>query len=159
TLQGTDTSGSTYSVDLRPFLRHDGNFGSTTVHVSDATTYEIDGTPYTGADGLAALAGMSTGTPTRADVTFDAPNRTLTATNVLAGSSVPGADLDAVQGWVTQRDGDVLHMRGVTLVRQSGTVSFTDDVEVTLGADLVVRQQGNPEAQLDASSISVGQKV
>jgi hypothetical protein len=159
TFQSADTSGSTYSIDLRPFLRHDGNFGGLTIHVTDATTYEVDGTPYTGADGLAALAAMDAGSPTRADVTFNATDKSLTATSVLAGSSVPGASLDAVQGWVTQRDGDTLHMRGVTLVRQSGDVSFTDDVEVTLGSDLVVRQEGNPEASLDATSISVGQRL
>jgi hypothetical protein len=158
-LNGADSSDTSYSVDLRPFHRRDGRFGDVTLQVTDATTYEIDGTPYTGADGLAALAEMPEGTVTLAEVTVDATDDELEAVTVLAGTSVPGASLDAVEGLVTARDGDVLHVRGATLVRESGDVSFSDDVEVTLNADVIVRQQGEPDALLDATAISVGQRI
>jgi hypothetical protein len=158
-LNSADSSASTYSVDLRPFHRHDGHFGTVNVHVTDDTTYEIDGVEYTGADGLDALAAMPESTPTLAEVTVNAGDQSLDATTVLAGTSVPGADLDAVEGLVTSRDGDVIHVRGATLMRTSGDVSFADDVQVTLNSDVVVRQQGNPDAQLDATAISVGQHI
>jgi Domain of unknown function (DUF4382) len=158
-LQSADASGSSYEVDLRPFHRHDGAFGNVTVQVSDSTTYEIDGTAMTGADGLAALAQLPADTPTLAEVTLNASDRALEAVNVLAGSSVPGADLDAVEGWVTSRDGDVVHVQGATLVRTSGELSFGNDVEVTLAPDVVVHEAGNPDAALDATAISVGQHV
>ena len=158
-LQSADMADGTYRVQLRPFFRRAGDSGEATVTVTDETTYEVDGTPYTGADGLAAIADLADGAPTFANVTFDADDRALVATSVLAGSSVPGSDLDAIDGLVTSRDGDVLQVHGATLIRASGDVSFGADVEVTLASDLIVRQSGNPEADLDASAISVGQHI
>jgi hypothetical protein len=158
-LNSTDSSNSSYSVDLRPFHRHDGSFGDVNVHVTDTTTYEIDGVEYTGADGLEALAAMAENTPTLAEVAINAGDSSLDATTVLAGSSVPGADLDAVEGLVTSREGDVLHVQGAVLMRTTGDVSFSDNVEVTLNPDVIVRQQGNPDAGLDATAVSVGQRI
>jgi hypothetical protein len=158
-LTGADASDGNYTIDLRPFHRASGAFGEANVQVDDETTYEIDGQAYTGQEGLDALAALPEGTPTIAEVTLDVEARTLHGSNVLAGSSVPGADLDAVEGWVTSRDGNVVHVRGATFVRESGELSFGDDVDVTLAADVTVRQLGNPDAELDASAISVGQRV
>jgi hypothetical protein len=158
-LQAADADDATYTIDLRPFHRAGGAFGEATVQVDDSTTYEIDGTSYSGQEGLDALAALPEGTPTLAEVTLDVESRTLDGVNVLAGSSVPGATLDAVEGWITARDGDVLHVRGATFVRESGDISFGDDVELTLAADVSVRQLGNPDAALDASALSVGQHV
>lgn len=158
-LTGADASDGTYSINLRPFHRSSGAFGEATVVVDEETTFEIDGQAFTGQEGLDALAELPEGTPTIAEVTLDVENRTLLGENVLAGSSVPGADLDAVEGWVTSRDGDVIHVRGATFVRETGELSFGDDVDITLAPDVVVRQFGNFEAELDASAISVGQRV
>jgi hypothetical protein len=146
-------------VHLRPFHRRDGNFGDVTVSVNDATTYEVNGTGYTGADGLAALAQLAAGTPTLAQVTEDVANRSLDATNVLAGSSVPGSDLDAVDGWVSSRDGNTLQIHAATVIPTGGDVHFADSIPVTLAADLRVREEGAPESTLDSTSISVGQHV
>lgn len=158
-LLGTDLAAATYTIDVRPFHRHDGRFGEVEVHTSATTTFEIDGTPYQGSDGLAALAGLAPGTPTVAFGTLDTATRRFTAATVQAGSSVPGATLDALVGNVTARAGDVLTVRGALLAPRSGATRFHDEVTVTIGNDTGVRRRGEPGAALDGSAISVGQRV
>jgi len=158
-LVSTDASGSTYNVHLRPFHRRNDNFGDVTLSVSDTTTYEVNGTGYTGADGLAALAQLPAGTPTLAQVTENVADRSLDATNVLAGSSVPGSDMDAVDGWVSARTGDAIQIHAATVIPTDGSVSFANDVAVTLAGDLRVRESGAPETVLDSTAISIGQHV
>jgi hypothetical protein len=158
-LISTDTSNDSYAMHLRPFYHHTGDFGEVTLHVDDTTTYEINGTSYSGADGLAALAALPAGTPTLAKVIESVADQALNATNVLAGSSVPGAELDAVEGWVSGRDGDVLQLHAATVVPNGGTVTFANDFEVQLAADVTVRESGSLEDTLDASAISIGQRI
>jgi len=83
----------------------------------------------------------------------------LNAENVLAGSSVPGADADAVEGWVAGRDGDMLQLTAVTVVPNDGDVTFSNEFEVALAPDVTVRESGSLESALDASAISVGQRI
>jgi hypothetical protein len=158
-LVSADTSNDSYDMHLRPFYHRNSDFGAVTLHVDDATTYEINGTPFSGAEGLAALAQLPAGTPTLAKVVESVADHALNAVTVLAGSSVPGADLDAVEGWVSSRDGDVLQLHAVTVVPNGGDVTFSDDFEVQLASDVSVRESGSLENALDASAISVGQRI
>jgi hypothetical protein len=158
-LVSTDTSNDSYELHLRPFYHRAGDFGPVTLHVDDETTYEINGTPFTGADGLAALAQLPAGTPTLSKVVESVADHALNAENVLAGSSVPGADADAVEGWVAGRDGDMLQLTAVTVVPNDGDVTFSNEFEVALAPDVTVRESGSLESALDASAISVGQRI
>lgn len=157
-LEAVDTGASAYTVRLRPWhLRSGTTFGVTTVHTADTTEFEIDGTRYSGAEGLAALAALPVDTPTVAFGTLTTADRRYDADVVLAGTSVPGQGLDAVTGNVTARLGDMLTVRGATVLSGSGAIAFRDTVTVRIGDNTLVRQRPGPT--LDPSAISVGQRV
>jgi len=157
-LQAVDPGASEYTVLVRPWhLRGAASFGEATVHTAAGTEFEIDGVSYTGAAGLAALATLPADSPTVAFGALTTAERRFDASIVLAGSSVPGQGLDAVHGNVVARSGDVLTVRGATIVRSSGVVIYRDDVTVTIGDDTSVRRR--PGLTLDKAAISVGQRV
>ncbi len=157
-LAGVDTANSSYTVDVRPWHHHDGDFGPATVHTTDATTYDIDGAPYTGGPGLDALAAIPTGTMTVAFGTLDLTTHEFTADNVLAGTSVSGEGLDAIHGNVVSRNGDELTVVGGYVVGHDHAPHFRRSVVVTVGADTVVRKTGSA-TDLDKDAISVGQNI
>jgi hypothetical protein len=65
-LVSVDKAAGSYVVDVRPFNLRNQRFGQVTVHTASTTTFEIDGTNYTGAAGLEALAAAGAGTVTAA---------------------------------------------------------------------------------------------
>ena len=109
----TNTSSQTsYTVQVFPFFTDsDDGMGQVVVYTTMTTAFTINGTAYTGSAGLTALAALPTGTMTLALGTFDTTARTFTAAQVFAGTSVPGAGLDSVEGTVVARSGDVLTVR------------------------------------------------
>ncbi len=143
---------------MRPWFLASGDHGQLTVHTSSTTSFEIDGTASTGADGLKALAAETTGTLTLAIGTLDTSTRDFTADTVLAGTSVPGEGLDAVQGNVVSRSGDTLTVKGAFAVHHDHQLDFQRTVIVTIGANTKVTKAGSTAA-VDASAISVGQSI
>ncbi|MGD8378245.1 MAG: metallophosphoesterase [Gammaproteobacteria bacterium] len=158
-LVSVDTTASSYDVVVRPFHRENGSFGPLTVHVTASTTYEIDGQGYSGAAGLAALAALPATTATIAQGTFSLSSHTFSASEVYAGSSVPGGTLDAIQGNVTARSANQITVQGATLIRSGASAVFNDHVNVALGSATRVTRAGEPAAALDIGAISVGQRV
>jgi hypothetical protein len=157
-LASVDAAAGEYVVQVRPWhLRPAAPFGEVTVHTGNATEFEIDGVSFAGSSGLAALALLAPGTPTVAQGTLTTATRRFDAAVVLAGSSVPGASLDAVLGNVVARSGDTLTVRGATVIRSSGAILFRDDVQVTIGPDTSVRKR--PGLAVDPAEISVGSRV
>ncbi len=160
TLEGVDSTGTAYAVDVRPLGRRDGRFGEVSVQVTDETTYDIDGQLFTGADGLAALGALPQDTLTVAFGVLSTADAAFTASNVLAGSSVPGITDDTVLGTVVAREGDVLTVRGATVVRSGDEPNaFFDAVTVTVGVDTAVTRPVDPLDGLTTTAISVGQQV
>jgi hypothetical protein len=157
-LVSVDTAGSSYAVNVRPWFLASGNHGQLTVHTSSTTSFEIDGATSTGADGLKALAAETAGTLTLAIGTLDTSTRDFTADTVLAGTSVPGEGLDAVQGNVVSRSGDTLTVKGAFAVHHDHQLDFQRTVIVTIGANTKVTKAGSTAA-VDASAISVGQSI
>jgi hypothetical protein len=158
-LVGVDTMAGTYTVDIRPFHRPSGDFGQLTVHTNGQTTWEVDGTPYTGAAGLTALAAKPAGTPTAAFGTLSRTDRTFTAERVNAGTSVESTQFDAITGSVIARSNDSLTVRGVTLERRDGSVKFLrGDATLLVGADTKVTAEGNGTLE-SIDAISVGQRI
>ncbi len=87
-----------YVVAIRPFHDRENDFGRMMVNVSNDTEFEVDGASFLGSDGLRALAVAGLGIPTIARGTLNIAEREFTADLVLAGSSVPGSDRDAIAG-------------------------------------------------------------
>ena len=158
-LVSTSIDASLYTIKLRPFHRRDGENGEVDVHVDAETEFEVDGIAYVGEEGLRALEAAGQGTPTRALGTLNVAERTFTASEVLAGSSVPGIDADAVKGHVIARSGNTLTVRGATLMLSDREAFFNDDVTVEIGPETAIFKVGHRDELLDLSAVSVGQKV
>ncbi|RMF96424.1 MAG: metallophosphoesterase, partial [Gammaproteobacteria bacterium] len=148
-----------YAIRLRPWHHRVGDYGRAKIHVRDDTEFEVNGETWLGADGLRALEAAGVGTPTVALGILDVSERKFTASRVLAGDSVPGERFDAVFGNVTARNGNVLTVRGATVVPRAGSVIFNDDVEITVSDDTVVRKPGEPGVNQGIGAVSVGQRV
>lgn len=149
----------TYTVALRPFHGRVGDFGRIDVNISDETEFEVDEVVYAGIEGLRALDAAGPGTPTVAKGTLNVAAREFTADTVLAGSSVPGSDRDAVIGNVIMRDGNLLTIRGATVVLSDRPAHFHDDVVVEVGPETKVFRDGYGGSDLTIDAISIGQRV
>jgi len=160
---------SSYTVNVRPFFNASGSQGTVTVNTTATTTFIINGAAYnTQMAGLAALNALVGSTPPTLTVaygTFDAATATFTASEVLAGSSVPGGSLDSVEGTVTARSvsgsSDTLTVsRG--LICQAGLAGFTPSfghaVSVDIGPGTLVTEDGGT-GSYTITDISVGQHV
>jgi len=160
-LDSVDPQAGSFTLILRPFNLLQGDHGRLTFLTDNNTIFEIDRTGYTGSAGLTALAAKPRLTATVAIGTLDLATRRFTATEVLAGSSVPFGTSDALTGNVIARSGNVLTVKGAELVRSSGTLIFGDTVAVTVGSGTKVVGQGAGMVgvPLGFNSISVGQRV
>jgi hypothetical protein len=106
-----------YKVNVAPFhLRDDASHGEVVVKVTNATVFQINGATSSGTNGLAALAALPAGSLTLAQGAFDRSTRTYTASTVLAGTSLPMAGSDLLQGTVIARSGNVLTVAGALSV-------------------------------------------
>ncbi|MEX0735145.1 MAG: hypothetical protein WD051_11020 [Steroidobacteraceae bacterium] len=159
-LVSVDTNASSYVIDLRPFNHPSARLGLLTVNTTADTAFEIDGVEFIGAAGLATLAGAPAGTRTAAFGVLDVSERSFTASDVLAGDSVPGPRFDVVHGNVIARVGDELTVRGGTLIRRDDSVRFIrGDITVLIGPDTIVTKDGGGQNLLRPDAISVGQRV
>lgn len=157
--QSVDEAQSLIHLQLRPFQRRDGNFGSFDAYVNGSTSYEIDGDSYTGSAGLTQLALQQ---PNSWIVLFgqlDPATKHFVASEVYAGSSVPGSAQDAVSGVVTKRVGDQLTVRARMIVRTDGSLIFNKDVSVTLDAANTKVTRQLSKASSGIGDISVGQRL
>ncbi len=149
----------TYTVAVRPFHDRNGDFGRMKVYITDETEFEVDDAVFVGVEGLRALSAAGTGTPTIAQGTLNVAERKFTANIVLAGSSVPGTGKDAVVGNVIARDGNLLTIRGATIIASDRRAHFNDDVVVEIGPDTKVFKDGDRISDLRIDAISIGQRV
>ncbi|NOY66366.1 MAG: DUF4382 domain-containing protein [Gammaproteobacteria bacterium] len=161
-LKEVSVAENNFDIYLRPFrhrlsenARH---FGVLTVQNSDETVFEINGESYRSEAGLAELALQPARTAIIAigDVRFN-PRR-FVAREVYAGSSVPGGDFDVVRGSVMARTGNILTVHGGTLTRADGTVSFSENITITLDESTKVTKQLSM-GTFAIDDISVGQRI
>ena len=158
-LVGVSEDEMAYTVAIRPFHDRDGDFGRVRVHVTNETEFEVNEEMYMGVEGLRALGAAGQGTPTVAAGTLDVANHQFTASIVLAGSSVPGIDRDAVVGNVIKREGNFLTVRGATVIPRERRAHFHDDVVVEIGPETKVFRDGYGHSDLGTDAISIGQRV
>jgi hypothetical protein len=151
-----------FVVDVMPFHDEGQNdkTGQVTVHVGSTTTYQINGTAYSGDAGLTALAAASSGTKVAAFGTVqagDAP--TFTATMVLAGSSLERSGQDSLSGTVIARNQTTLTVRNATWSESDGDFDFEPkDSTVMIGPATVVTEEGH-SGSFSVADISVGQTI
>ncbi len=161
-LKTVNVDDGSFSVYLRPFyhrIRHqDRHFGSVNVVTGDATVYEINGESFQGAEGLQVLSEQTplTAVIVRGSLKFR-PAR-FEASEVYAGSSVPGGDMDVVRGSVVARRGDSVTLRGATLMRSNGAVVFNDTVTIQLADSTIIKKQLSL-GSFGKDDISVGQRL
>ncbi|MDH5322720.1 MAG: hypothetical protein OEW81_09955 [Gammaproteobacteria bacterium] len=158
-----DQDGMNYTIAIRPFHDRIGDFGRFTVHVTPATEFEVNGEMWAGAEGLRALSAAGRGTATVAGGTLSVADRSFTAHIVLAGSSVPGSDQDAVVGNIIKRSGNFLTVRGATIIPRDAATDrrahYHDDVVVEVGPNTKVFKDGHRFSDLSIYSLSIGQRV
>lgn len=153
---------NSFSVILRPFYCNIGGnhrrYGIRTVITDDDTTYDIDGQQYQGQEGLLAMDELAPLTAVVAvgDLKFN-PLR-FEASEVYAGSSVPGGTQDVVKGSVISRQEDTLVVQGATLIRNDSSIVFNDRVSIQIGENTVVTRQLSTDP-FDKDDISIGQRV
>lgn len=152
-----------YTIAVRPFHDRITDFGRFKVFVTDETEFEVNGDMWVGGEGLRALNAAGQGTPTVAKGTLTTSDRVFTADLVLAGTSVPGHDADAVVGNIIKREGNFLTIRGATIIPRDSVTDrrfhFHDDVVVEVGPDTKVFKDGHRESDLSINALSIGQRV
>jgi hypothetical protein len=157
-LQSVDQNLNLIQLKMRPFHRREGEFGTLNAYVNNTTSYEIDGAVYSGGDGLVQLALQPLASWIVVLGEINTSTRQFVASEVYAGSSVPGSSQDTVAGVVTARSGDQLTIKARMIVRSDGSLIFNKDVTVVLDADTKVTRQLS-ETSAVIGDISVGQRV
>ena len=160
-LKSVDLDDSSYTIYINPF-RHqyakDQRFGSLKVTTTNETVFDINGNVTQGLTGLTELSTQTELTATIALGEIKFEPRRFEATEVYAGSSVPGGDLDVLSGVVLARSGDLLTLKGATIYRSTGSVYFGGEQTVVLANTTEVKKQLSLETH-GIQEISVGQRV
>jgi hypothetical protein len=161
-LKDVNVADGTFGVIIRPFIHilsgGDRRFGLLNVVTDDRTCFEINGEMYQGTQGLQALDSLQILTAIIVIGDLKGHPLKFEARHVYAGSSVPGGDMDVVTGNVTSRQGNLLTIKGATLIRAQGSVIFNDEVVIQLGLNTTVRRQLSLN-EFSIGDISVGQRV
>ncbi|HEY3859290.1 MAG TPA: hypothetical protein VGM47_06740 [Gammaproteobacteria bacterium] len=158
-LSATSTGSDSFTLGLRPFQAGDADYGDVNVFGNASTVYIVDQKIYVGSAGVAALASAGDKTAVLAQGSFNFGNHHFVATEVLAGSSVPGGSVDAVEGVVVARSGNTLTLAGSSLYHTSKSVTFDDTATVDLADSTVVSEIDKPNTPEAIANISVGQRI
>lgn len=178
-ISAVSTADNTYTVSVDPFNNHDANDDNggsgndandndkvlpLVVTTTATTTFEINGTPFSGAAGLAQLATLPVNTISVAFGSLSTTDQSFTAATVLAGTSVSGGNLDHIQGSVIARVGNTLTIHGGRMDDRGGHDDdhfVAGNATVTIAAATAVTEQGQTSATPAHSiaEISVGSRV
>ena len=166
-----DVNNNNFIMNVRPL--HDvfnSPFGALKVNVDDQTYYNVNGTVYTGAAGLAAVNalqnvyanlqiaayGPASGNPF-SDLSTVTP--AFTATQVYVGQGFESTIEDQVTGFVSKISGNVLTMEGAAFVDRLGDFGFAKTLAITVGSNTTYSMDGVGNVTPALSSISVGQVI
>jgi hypothetical protein len=183
-ISAVDTANNDYTVSVDPFNDHDANDDNNNnggsgngndandndkavplvVNTTSTTTFEINGTPFSGAAGLAQLATLPANTISIAFGSLSTTDQSFTASSVLAGTSVSGGNLDHIQGSVVARVGNTLTIHGARMDDRDGHDDdqfVAGNTTVTIAAATAVTEQGQASATPahTIAEISVGSLI
>ena len=173
------TVDTAFTMGVMPFNSLTSGTGNLVIVASDATNYEINGSPSIGTGGQTQLASLTPGTLTVAygtlassdavtttttaegtTTTSSSTNVTFTATQILAGSSVQGTGLDRISGVVLARSGNILSVEDATLVANDGAETFLGGTTlVSVGPNTLVTEFGQDITEISPQQISVGSTI
>ena len=165
-----DAANNNFTMNARSFFDTQGSpSGAIEIQTNDNTTFNINGAVYQGAAGLAQIKNLQLNTIVEAIGTLgtlDNIKPNFVATQVFAGVAVENVLTDRITGTVSSRDGTTLHIKGAEVevrnfsVPTGVTLSFQDDLTLTIGTATVVNVDGHPElSNVNTDYISVGQQV
>lgn len=157
TLESVDLDSGEITLTLQPFRSDRATLGSVTVQTSDDTHYDIDGTGYTGAEGLAILAAAESGLPLLLWGQVSAEEG-MTVSRVAAGDSIPWVGRTGVRGIVVAREGNTLTLRGGHAERGNGRAEFHEDLTVLVSETTQISAAA-VDGELALTDISVGQRL
>ena len=153
------TTANDFVLNVQPFHDQTKTNGQVTVGVGTATTYQVNGTAFVGAAGLAALAALPANTMVAAFGSLQTGTQTFLATTVLAGTSLENPAQDQVSGTVIARSANTLTLRRATFWMRDGDFdSENHDVTVTVAAGTAVTEEGTM-GTFTIADISVGQHI
>ncbi|MGH9054362.1 MAG: hypothetical protein ACRDYY_00625, partial [Acidimicrobiales bacterium] len=166
----TDPASSNFVEDIRPFEDNVySTVGALTVNTSSTTYYNLNGTIYTGSDGLTAMSGLTSNTPVVAlgalgDMSTITPG--FTATQVYAGTAVSNGEYEHVRGIVTARSGDSLTVADATYLYYQGycisnlCFDWYPTATVSIDSSTLITQDGTAASGgLSPQAISVGSQI
>jgi hypothetical protein len=167
-ISAVDSANSDYTVAVDPFNDHDANDDNKNVplvvHTTATTTFEINGTPFSGAAGLAQLAALPANTISVAFGSLSTTDQSFTATSVLAGTSVSGGNLDHIQGSVVARVGNTLTIHGARMDDRDGNdddhfVAGNPTVTIATATAVTEQAQASATPAHTIAEISVGSLI
>ncbi|MDH5730722.1 MAG: DUF4382 domain-containing protein [Gammaproteobacteria bacterium] len=161
-LSGVDETAEEFQILIRPFYhrlqRDENRFGEMKVQVNEETQYSIDQSDYIGSAGLSQLAIKDSNTAVVVRGQIKANPLRFVATHVIAGNNLMVENKDVAQGSVLSRNGNELILKGVSMHRQDGNISFQRQVKVLLADTTEVKKPLADEVKTIAD-ISVGQRL
>ncbi len=157
-LAGVDREASSIRLAMRPFFSREGDFGRFNAYVDDETVYEVDGVSYRGESGLLQMAELDLNSWVVIFGNINVELRRFEASEVYAGESVPGSDMDSVLGVVLSRSGDELQFHARMIVKADGGVIFNKRLGITFSEFTKVTRQLSLGA-FSKDDISVGQRL
>ncbi len=158
-LISVDETQSLYRIAVRPFHGTSDRLGGVNVFIDDETNFDIDGEAFVGNAGLTQMATLEERTATIAFGEFNRAAAKFTAKIVLAGSSVPGSDSDAARGVIVARNENTLTIKGASLIREDGTVTYQDEITVLIADTTTVRKPRRIQDEVTIADLSIGQAV
>jgi len=114
------------TLQIRPFHKRHGRFGVAQIYTDNATTYEINGEPVISEEGLQILSALEPNAAVIALGDWNKSTRQFTASEILAGSSVPWDHNDSLRGTVVAREGNLITLRGALHEHGKGHVALND---------------------------------
>src|SRR5215831_2116160 len=157
----TDVTSGFY-LNTRPFYDLVSALGSVIVHTDAQTYFNVNGTIYTGADGLAHIAGQQQNSPLAVYGTLDnlsGITPTFNATEVYFGTSQESQLAYYFTGTVTARSDNTITLRAADGVTPLGSTIYVNSMPVTLSSSTAVTQDGIATPGLTIADVSVGQQI
>jgi hypothetical protein len=153
---------SGFYMNTRPFYDLYSAFGAIIVNTNAQTYFNINGTVYTGAAGLAALSTQQQTLPLGVYGTLDKLSGitpTFNATEVYFGVAAESQLAYYLSGTVTARSGNTITLRAADVLTPLGATVYIDSVPVTLGTGTQVFEDGIATPGLTSANVSVGQQL